>query len=184
MFACDRTSNYRNTRMMQRWMDFKESGANRFSEFFRSRVRVERHVTCHNCQRAIISDDGFDSRPRSFRPRQQRCIMYRVFRQIRLIEILHLMALSRWMGLTRSHRRVDQYYGTTRCLCGCNYFHLRRRSLVQSFLRKDVPPLKLLERRTAFLGETFARHLASCLSPSSLPPYRLLLPRHAFAERA
>lgn len=82
---------------------------------------------------------------------------------------------------------------SARCLCGCNYFHLRRRSLVQSFLRKDVPPLKLLEANSFPRGNFCEASrvaplpsLSSPLPPSPLPSRlsRLLLPRHAFAERA
>jgi len=90
-----------------------------------------------------------------------------------------------------SHRHVDQYDVTTRCLCGCNYFHLRRRSLVQSFLRKDVPPLKLLEAnsfpRGNFCEASRVAPLPSLSSPL-IPSFLSLLgysyTRHAFAERA
>lgn len=92
------------------------------------------------------------------------------FQQIRLIEILHLTALSRLTRFPSTRRSIWRNIPVP--VCGCNYFHLRRRSLVQSFLRKDVPPLKLLEANS-FPRGNFCE--ASRVAPlpslsSSFPP--------------
>lgn len=143
----------------------------------------------------LSADGGFDFLPRSFGANRQRIALRFLavaFRQIRLIEILHLTALSRRMSLFRfPSTRRSIWRNNPVPVCGCNYFHLRRRSLVQSFLRKDVPPLKLLEAnsfpRGNFCEASRVAPLPSPSPPPTPPPprlSRLLLPRHAFAERA
>lgn len=79
---------------------------------------------------------------------------------------------------------IDQYGGTARCLRGCNYFHLRRRSLVQSFLRKDVPPLKLLEANSFPWGNFCKASRVAPLSPPSfmIPPLLSSSPGYSYLD--